>query len=690
MRASHGAGRKDTHPRHSRENFSEKMQKNTSQSSLWTTARVASGFSGLTLMVVLLAWWLNLIPDRSYNILEERKSIAESLAVAYADLMQINKPDQTDPIIRDMMSRSPQLLSIAVKDPKGKLVLEIGDHMANWVVRSDGLSTDSQIKIPIIQRTSTHGDVILGDLELRFMPIYPSGASYILRNDIIRLLLFVSAVGFLSYSGFIWYILRAVMSATTSDAIPKRIRASLNTLAEGVMILDKRQHVVLANDAFARLVGRTTKDVEGNPIAGFSWVKPKDNPSASYPWDQASTTGQPNTGFLLGLNTGRLTASLSVNSTPILGVDGTNRGTMVTFDNITKIEKKNRQLRRLLDRIARSRAKIQEQNKELEFFANHDPMTKCFNRRAFFAQFENQWGSSKRYNYPLSCIMFDIDHFKRINDTYGHGVGDQVIKHVATLMETSKRANDVVGRLGGEEFVILLPHVDVEEAMMAAERLRRLVESTPVNNIRFTASMGVSSTLLGAPDTTTMLNQSDEALYASKHTGRNRVSRFDRMPTVDKDAKEKDAKEREAGHAYKPPPAPDAAAPAAAAPAAPAAAAPVAPTAATPIAAKPAVAKPAAAAPAAAKPAVAAKPVISKPAGAKPAVAAKPVISKAAVAAPAAAAIPAPAAAIPAPALPTPASAAPATAAPAAASDDIDDASVSAPADIDTASANAH
>lgn len=130
--------------------------------------------------------------------------------------------------------------------------------------------------------------------------------------------------------------------------------------------------------------------------------------------------------------------------------------------------------------------------------------------------------------------MVDIDLFKAINDTYGHIVGDQAIRHVAQLLETGKRTCDLVGRYGGEEFVVLLPHVTIDEAYVAAERLCKSIEETPCGSIRLTVSMGVSVTNSDGQAESTLLDRADQALYAAKHSGRNRVCRWDVLSVTSK------------------------------------------------------------------------------------------------------------------------------------------------------------
>jgi diguanylate cyclase (GGDEF)-like protein/PAS domain S-box-containing protein len=159
-----------------------------------------------------------------------------------------------------------------------------------------------------------------------------------------------------------------------------------------------------------------------------------------------------------------------------------------------------------------------------------DHLTGLFNRRAFVeaAELEMQrWARSPR---PLSLVMIDADHFKRINDQYGHVTGDGVLRHLAASMTATFRAMDVLGRFGGEEFIVLLPDTSIEGAELVAQRLCRLIEATPAaigeHTVRYTVSAGVAAMDADATDFDALVQRADEALYAAKARGRNRVERW--------------------------------------------------------------------------------------------------------------------------------------------------------------------
>jgi len=168
--------------------------------------------------------------------------------------------------------------------------------------------------------------------------------------------------------------------------------------------------------------------------------------------------------------------------------------------------------------------------RNLETLATTDPLTECLNRRSFFIQFETQWQNAIRHELPISCIMVDIDFFKSVNDDFGHSVGDDVLRGISATLRQVARVGDLVCRFGGEEFCILLPHTDADDAALAAERLREAIAATKFPQLSVTASLGVSSMSLGASEPQEMLDQADQCLYAAKRTGRNRTVRWDDVP----------------------------------------------------------------------------------------------------------------------------------------------------------------
>lgn len=178
--------------------------------------------------------------------------------------------------------------------------------------------------------------------------------------------------------------------------------------------------------------------------------------------------------------------------------------------------------------VARRIVKLQDQLvtafKQATFIADHDGLTGLFNHNAIVKALRRELSRSSRFGAPTAVLMIDVDFFKKINDAHGHFVGDVVLEEVATRILNAVRPYDVVGRFGGEEFVVVAPNCNAEEAARFAERLRALIAARPVRalnaDVPVTVSIGVS---LGVGSPEAVLHAADTALYDAKHGGRNRV-----------------------------------------------------------------------------------------------------------------------------------------------------------------------
>ncbi len=170
---------------------------------------------------------------------------------------------------------------------------------------------------------------------------------------------------------------------------------------------------------------------------------------------------------------------------------------------------------------------LREKNQKLEDLSNTDGLTRVINRRHFMELLELEFIRARRYGSTMSYVMIDIDHFKSVNDKFGHQAGDQALVGVAAVLRDDLRRNDLVGRYGGEEFSLLLPETGVEGARVVAERYRKRIEEKIFDlssgPLQLTASMGVAELKDTMKDTDALVRCADKALYKAKHDGRNRV-----------------------------------------------------------------------------------------------------------------------------------------------------------------------
>jgi diguanylate cyclase (GGDEF)-like protein len=194
----------------------------------------------------------------------------------------------------------------------------------------------------------------------------------------------------------------------------------------------------------------------------------------------------------------------------------------------------NEELRRLTEalaeanrRLAETNAALETRNRELATLAVTDPLTSLGNRRRFMDRLMEEAAEARRYGHPLSVVFLDLDHFKWVNDTYGHPIGDEVLKEVARLLKERARETDVVARIGGEEFAVLLPSTDTAGAALLAESFRARIAENDFSVVPSqTVSVGVAQYRPDADDehASRLLAAADKALYEAKTSGRNRIA----------------------------------------------------------------------------------------------------------------------------------------------------------------------
>lgn len=184
-------------------------------------------------------------------------------------------------------------------------------------------------------------------------------------------------------------------------------------------------------------------------------------------------------------------------------------------------------IQRIRRQVYVARLQLQEANAQLLEYASRDYLTDCFNRRHFFTVAEAELDRAGRHDSPLSVALMDLDHFKSVNDRHGHACGDSVLKQVVAVVQQGLRSSDVLARVGGEEFCLLLPETELEEARMLAERLRRIIAATRFRHgdleLGMSASFGIAEREQDDRQIDTMLERADRCLYEAKRGGRNQV-----------------------------------------------------------------------------------------------------------------------------------------------------------------------
>jgi diguanylate cyclase (GGDEF)-like protein/PAS domain S-box-containing protein len=500
-----------------------------------TTARLSLGLVSVTVSLLLASGLIGLLPDQTKIAIEARQKICEALAIQISVAAGRSDNETIQTMLSTVVERNDDLLSAAFRITGRRPVAVAGEHIKNWDPPSDGSSSPTHVRVPILNATREFGAV-----ELRFRPIGSGKGLARWKNSQVALLLFVALTGFAVY--FV-YLRRAFRELDPSSVIPARVKSAFDSLAEGVLIVDENERIILANKAFGNLIERDVEEMAGMKASELDVTLSDDDAApGSFPWQLAIADGLVHTGIPLQrqASTGK-THNFVVNGAPILDDGGNTRGALATFDDVSDLERKNTELKYALEHLGNSREEVRRQNIELRFLATRDSLTGLLNRRALFDRFESLFKDSRQGKTPLSCIMIDIDHFKAVNDHYGHAGGDKIIKYVAKEILSAARPEDLSARYGGEEFCIILPGLQLGDAAAVAEQLRMSVNEHFEQNFSssksLTISLGVASLDPHIATASDLLDLADKALYAAKDSGRNRVVRWG-DPGIDTSARQ--------------------------------------------------------------------------------------------------------------------------------------------------------
>ncbi|MEM1228217.1 MAG: diguanylate cyclase [Planctomycetota bacterium] len=536
--------------------------------------RLAFALVCVGLALILGAHWFGMVPDARVQQETLKQKLCESISIGVLDDIRQGRWIKLQSTLEIFVQQNEALLSAGVRTDTGQLLTETSEHrfccsqsrladgnpakraMSNHDAATDDPNvpiwarndaahsephseTDNESKITRTSVPITVSGQPLGDLEFCFRATSKGILGGAIDPNLLRLLAFFSVIGLGSYSILMMRIM-GVFSRT--QVVPDGVRHALNTLAEGILILDEKGDIVLANDNFLNINGYESSELQSESASELPWIfsigddGPREwhalvAPSPqSFPWVRAIEQRESVAGEIMRL-TGRdgVLRVFAVNAAPI-GNDKEGRGALVTFQDVTHVEKHRVELENMLSMLRMSKDEIQKKNQELEVLATRDALTGCLNRRAFFETMTDLFKEHQQKDIPLSCFMVDVDHFKSVNDTYGHHTGDEVLREVSRVLLELHEEKQIVCRYGGEEFCVMMPGLSLDEAMIEAECTRmaimqiRLVDPA---SLRLTASLGVSELKFDAADPQELINQADTCLYVAKRGGRNQSVQYD-------------------------------------------------------------------------------------------------------------------------------------------------------------------
>ncbi|MFO1321696.1 MAG: ATP-binding protein [Burkholderiales bacterium] len=387
---------------------------------------VALGLTSLLTSLLLLAVFADLVPDRTRAVREGRAGLAEALGASVSTFVTAADLARVKATLDFVVERNEDLLSAGIRRTDGKLVLAAGDHAA-WTNGSADTSTDTQVRVPISSATGRWGTV-----ELRFRPSEGSGLLAPMLDERLRL---VGLVGIAAFLAFYLYLGKVLRQLDPSQAVPGRVRAAFDTMAESLLVADRHGQVVLANEAFAGIAGQSCDSLVGRSVASIPWCDPEGQPMdpLRLPWDDVLATGRSQRHVRLCLDdaTGRRHSFL-MNCSPVIAGGSKPAGVLISLDDVTELQEKEVALR-----IARDQAESANRAKS-DFLAN----------------------MSHEIRTPMNAILGFTDLIRR---GY-HKDGREMRRHLDTIRSSGQHLLDLINDI--------LDLAKVESGRMEIETLR--------------------------------------------------------------------------------------------------------------------------------------------------------------------------------------------------------------------------
>src|SRR5215212_4206516 len=325
-------------------------------------------------------------------------------------------------------------------------------------------------------------------------------------------------------SGVIFVV--AVMRTNFMDLIPIARSHLIENLRDGILVLDAQNRIVDMNPAMENFIEKKV-----------SFYMGKNAFDVFHPWmektDLLLDGMETRTELKIPKDPSRY---LDLHVTPLYDQSRLLNGRLIVFRDVTERKHVEKRLRYVNDRLQAQLIEISSLQTKLREQAIRDPLTNLFNRRYLEETLERELARAGRENYSVCVMMIDLDHFKRVNDTYGHEAGDEVLKALAVTLSEECRRGDFACRFGGEEFVVVMPNINLTTAYERAESVRQSLNSLHVTygqyKLTITISMGIACFPINGETREAVLHAADQAMYGAKEAGRDHILSYDEFQVL--------------------------------------------------------------------------------------------------------------------------------------------------------------
>ncbi|MEL6750911.1 MAG: EAL domain-containing protein, partial [Pseudomonadota bacterium] len=485
------------------------------------TLWLSFGLATLTLALALTGYVLGLMPDGYRAELDARAKVAEALAVQLADAANRNDTVTLENTISSVVERNDDVFSAALRKADGEIVLSAGDHATHWVDLEEGKSTPTHVAVPLQGKEGLQGTI-----ELSFGPA--SNAKRILGVPATLL----AFMGFLAAAGMFAYFMllrRALKQLDPSRVIPERVQKAFDTLAEGVIIIDERERIMMVNRAFATMHdghADGTGPAIGTKINQMAWRMVDGRALAGgYPWYMAVREGKERSEDALSLRTldGNV-HTMRVSATVIANEKEKPLGAIVTLNDMTVLNRSEDRLARTKETLTGLAEREKQLAIELEFHETRDPVSGCLRRRVWFDRLRDMLEAEE---LPVSVLSIDLDDFGALNRAYGHSAGDRLLVAVGKSLDTTIGEQGAVSRFSADQFCIALPATDSAKSALMAQTLRDAIaacgEGILPNDVRLTASIGIAAADARGFSAHALLDRAEEATQTASVKGGDRI-----------------------------------------------------------------------------------------------------------------------------------------------------------------------